>query len=52
MVSIVILKQKRRHLAVEFDENVYAVAVYNHGLLVAVLPEQVNIPLHSMHQAM
>ncbi len=40
---------ERRNLSVELNENVDAMAVYNDSLLIAVLAEQVHVPLHAMH---
>jgi hypothetical protein len=40
---------ERRYLSVELNKNIDAMAVYDDGLLVAVLTEEVHIPLHAMH---
>ena len=34
---------ERRYLSVELNKNIDAMAVYDDGLLVAILPEQINV---------
>ncbi len=34
---------RSRHLPIQFQQNIYSVAVHDDGLLVAMLPEQIDV---------